>query len=118
MKSISTTIRSRHVLSIEALTGQLRRPMGDPPICVLAPMNRRELSTLIDHRHLMRDLRIILILPDEDDRMARDGHLLRPRFISQGRNRFSNTSAVVGRMVHRCRADYIRTTQGARIRSG
>ena len=104
---IGTFVRSSHFTSLESLAGHLRLPPGGQSICILAPFNIRELKALINLGHLMRDMRIVLVLPDESARMARDGHLLRPRFISQGKCGLAHVAAVVSRMAHRHMAETV-----------
>ncbi len=98
---IGTFVHSSHFTSLESLAGHLRLPPGGQSICILAPSNIRELKALINLGHLMRDLRIVLVLPDESTRMTREGHLLRPRFISHGKYGLAHVAAVVSRMAHR-----------------
>ena len=95
-----------YVSSIESLMGHLRRPLAGQSICILAPSSQAELITLINQRHLMRDCRIILVLPEGNHQMLADGHLLRPRFISQKDRGFSEVMAGVDRMVRRRAAEW------------
>jgi hypothetical protein len=100
MGAMGTTIESIPIGSVETLLEHLRRPSAGRCICILAPSGRKELRALVNQRHLMRDLRIALVLP-KDDGMVADGHLLRPRFISQENTGFEDVKAVVVRMAQR-----------------
>lgn len=101
LRSLGTHVTCRHLHTFDTLIACLRRPLGDESICILAPSSPDELRTMINHRHLMRDLRTILVLPAGDRRMRAESHLLRPRFTSRETNGFSNLKAVVLRMARK-----------------
>jgi hypothetical protein len=85
--------------SIEKLVHRLRFPMTNDMVAVLLPMNSKELEHLISIRHLLRDIRIILVLPDSKDETISQGHALRPRFLSYQDGDFSDVAAVAAKMI-------------------
>ena len=91
----------RHIADIQTLSTLLHQPLGTSTIAVLAPVVQTELAAMVNLRHLMRDRRIVLILPQDDAEMMRQSHLLRPRFVCQGKSDLSDVSAVINRMVAR-----------------
>lgn len=68
--------------AIESLSRTLQIPEDEPAIAVLIAHYRHELFKICSIRYLLRDLRLILILPDEQDETISIGHLLRPRFLT------------------------------------
>jgi len=68
--------------AIESLSRTLQIPEDEPAIAVLIAHDRHELFKICSIRYLLRDLRLILILPDEQDETISIGHLLRPRFLT------------------------------------
>jgi hypothetical protein len=89
---------------ISALTAYLRQPLGLPSICLLAPADGRELNQLNSMRHLLRDMRIILVLPDSQPQTISEAHYLRPRYIAYADGNLDDVKAVVDRMfeMHAC----------------
>ncbi|GEM_PF-4031096 len=85
--------------TVASLTQRLRRPVSGTPLLVLFPAGRRELENLLAARHLMRDLRIILVLDDASPECLSAGHRLRPRYIAYSDGDLSDLVAVTGRMI-------------------
>lgn len=84
--------------SLDNLTQYLRRPITTRLLAVLLPKNNKELSILIQMRHLLRDMRIVLVLPDRKGKTISDGHILRPRYVSYGDGDLSDVIAVIQKM--------------------
>jgi hypothetical protein len=68
--------------TIESLFWRMRQPLCDIPLAVLVAGTRQDLASLLDIGHFLHDLRIILILPDEEEETIARGHILRPRLLS------------------------------------
>ena len=68
--------------SIETLSNRLRQCAHDLSIAVLHAARREDLANILSIRDLLRDVRIILILPDREASTVAKGHMLRPRFLS------------------------------------
>jgi hypothetical protein len=84
--------------SIESLSRRLRQPADDLPIAaVLLAARSGDLSDLLSIRDLLRDVRIILILPDREANTIAQGHTLRPRFLSYTDSDFTDVLAVLGK---------------------
>ena len=86
--------------SLKALDKYLRQPIGVPTIGILIPSDDGELAALIGMRHLLRDMRLILILPSNHTLKTANtsAHLLRPRYISYATGNFSDVTAVLSKM--------------------
>lgn len=70
--------------SIEEISKRLRRPVFHVKAAVLLAADREDLRaiTSLGDLLLLRDMRIILVLPDHDPETIAKGHLLRPRFMA------------------------------------
>jgi hypothetical protein len=68
--------------TLEELTQCLLQPAQGLSAAVLLAHDRDHLSALLTLRHLMRDIRIILILPDREASTVALGHTLRPRLLT------------------------------------
>ena len=68
--------------SMIGLSARFRQPLEDPTITVLIAQTREELENLLLIRDLLRDVRIVLVLPDRDAETIAKGHVLQPRFFS------------------------------------
>ncbi len=102
-KKIQSLNFAGHIIcctSLKALDNYLRQPIGVSTIGILIPSDDGELAALIGMRHLLRDMRLILILPQnhsQDTTNAR-AHLLRPRFISYADDKLSDVTGVLCKM--------------------
>lgn len=94
--------------SLDNLIQYLRRPITMQPLAVLLPKNNKELSTLIQMRHLLRDMRIVLILPNRNGKTISEGHILRPRYVGFGDGDMSDVIAVIQKMATRDNTYYMR----------
>lgn len=84
--------------SIDSLAQYLRQPICESFVTILFPKDNAELASLITMRHLMRNMRIVLILPNQDKQTISDGHFLRPRYVSHVEGDLSDVVAVVKKM--------------------
>ena len=67
------------------------------------PPARQELTLLLSLTEHLRDLRLVLILPDRDAATVAEGHRLRPRFMSDCESDYEEIGVVVKRMVEKSR---------------
>ena len=84
--------------SFDALQQRLHRMCGDPTIVILAADSRNQLEQFKDLQRLFVDVRIVLILSDNDTETIRLGHLLYPRYVRQKSNNLDGLVEVVARM--------------------
>ena len=87
--------------SLAALDKQLRKPLGPSSIGIMIPSDDDELADLIGMRHLLRDMRVILILPPgaRPDMGHTLAHMLRPRFITRTDENLDEVTAVLRKMM-------------------
>ena len=67
-------------------------------VVVAAPYDLRALS---DHRSILRDIRLLLILPDHKRETVSSGHKFFPRFIGYADSDLADVAAVLGNLVNR-----------------
>lgn len=84
--------------SMDALIERLRKPVGGDTVAILCPSGSDDLNRLLAIRPLLRDMRIILILPDGRSETISEGHSLRPRFVGFADGDFSDVAAVLQKM--------------------
>lgn len=87
--------------SIERLSQRLRQPLFGEIIGVFFAENLQDISELLSIRHLLRDIRIILVLPDREENTVSQGHALKPRFLSYAESDFTDVAAVMRKMLGR-----------------
>jgi hypothetical protein len=83
--------------NIESLSRRLRQPGADQGIAVLLVANKDDLLDILSIRDLLRNVRIILILPDKEEDTIAKGHMLRPRFLSYIDSDFADVFAVLAK---------------------
>ncbi|HPL62403.1 MAG TPA: hypothetical protein PK587_01430 [Syntrophales bacterium] len=85
--------------SINSLALRLRQPLTDPSVAVLLTSTPNELIEIMPYRELLKDFRIVLILPDRNPATVAMGHLLRPRFVSHIDGEYLDIAAVLIKMI-------------------
>lgn len=85
--------------SIQELTKRLQQPRKEEAVGIFLPENTEDLSNLLSINHLVRDVRIILVLPDRNEKTISIGHSLRPRFLTYADGNFNDVAAVMSKMI-------------------
>ncbi len=78
---------------------RLKLPAQPQSIAVLAPGSRQDLQEILSRIDLLRDLRIIVIVPDHEAETTAIAHQLRPRYLTYLNGDFSVLAAVLRKMV-------------------
>lgn len=81
------------------LRQRLQCPFPDIKVAVLLCMTKADLQEIFTLDELLRDLKIILVLPDDDTETIMKAHNLRPRYLSWLDHNFFDIVAVLKRMV-------------------
>ena len=84
---------------IAQLGKRLRLPTCDISVSVFFTKNKAELFDLVLLKESLLNLRIILILPDEDEETINMGHTLFPRFVTYIDSDFKDVKAVLKKMI-------------------
>jgi hypothetical protein len=104
MQDLADQVQLHTFGDIPSLAAHLRQPMRVETICILIPADNHDLLGLSAIRHLMRDMRLIVILPNRHARTISEGHSLRPRFVSYVDCPSTDVAAVVRKMIHSTRS--------------
>ncbi len=75
-------------------------------IAVLMAATQKELSELLNLKDRLKEIPIILILPDREARTVSMGHKLYPRFVSYADGDFMDVAAVLKKMVENMNSKY------------
>ena len=85
--------------SIEDLANGLLQLLDPDAIVILQAGDRQELLRILSFRDLLQGVRVILLVPDREEETISLAHRLRPRFLGNSENDFSNTMSVVRKML-------------------
>ncbi|MCJ7774062.1 MAG: hypothetical protein MUP22_13135 [Desulfobacterales bacterium] len=85
--------------SIIELKQRLQQPRREELVGIFMPSSDEDLSNLLSINHLVRDIRIILVLPDRNEKTISIGHSLRPRFLTYADGDLSDVTAVMNKMM-------------------
>ncbi|MCJ7542719.1 MAG: hypothetical protein MUO88_23970 [Desulfobacterales bacterium] len=85
--------------SIKRLSKSLSHCLTHNTLVILLVANKEDLQELLAISDLLVDIRIILILPDDEKKTIAKGHRLYPRFISNITSDFKDVGAVLEKML-------------------
>ena len=85
--------------SFEELSQKLHKPHSNVKVAILFAANRGEITQLLSLGDLLADVKIILILADEDKETMMKAHTLRPRYVTWMDCDFSEVVNVFKKMV-------------------
>ncbi len=88
-----------YLTSLGEVEAYLRQPSYLGKLMVLMPKDRKELDALVTLSHLMRDHRLILVLPEDEIRINAQSHMMRPRFVTYSDCDPSQLTLVVDRLM-------------------
>ncbi len=103
-KTIESTISDNPLEVFHRIPDLIRRFHRIPKevdIAVLLAQSDEQLSELVVLKNIIEDVPIILALPKQDRAMIKKGYHLNPKFIDFMDGGFSNTSAVLEKMMNR-----------------
>lgn len=81
--------------TLDALNRRFRQPGRTVDILVLVPADGPDLEDLLQIRHLLMNVRIVLILPDRSGDTIAQGHAFYPRYVSYADGDLSDVAAVL-----------------------
>ncbi len=85
--------------SISELSERLHQSMLDVGVAVLHVASRAELMEIIYLGDLLKELKIVLVLPDNQPDTLDKAHILCPRFIVAAESDFKHLGSVLTKMV-------------------
>jgi hypothetical protein len=99
IRSVAQGEAVERFVTLEDFRERLRSIVEPNSIMVLAAVDREELSKLQAFREMLTEIYIILVLPDREDDTIKLAHRLKPRFLSQTEDDFSDLSRIVAQMI-------------------
>ncbi len=99
MDPMLSNLQVKRFRSFKALAKRLRQPHCDLDIGLIAVHNAEEMAQINQVQDLLRDLRLVVILPWRDPDIIAWAHKLAPRFIGYADNGFEQVGAVLAKMV-------------------
>jgi hypothetical protein len=91
--------------TMDGISTTLRRPSHHFTTAVLLAATNEDLTSFLNIRDLLDNLRLILVLPDRDDETVTKAHGLRPRFLAYTDSDFIDVAAVLNRMLARAHGE-------------
>ena len=85
--------------TLDSLSKRFRKPFYNSAVAVLFAAGEAELSSMLSFGELLSDIRIILVIPDREDKTVSRGHMLYPRFLSYADSDFRDVAAVLRKML-------------------
>lgn len=92
--------------TMQGMSTALRRPNHHLTTGVLLAATKDELTGFLSIRELLDNLRVILVLPDRDDKTVTKAHGLRPRFVAYTDSDFIDVAAVLNKMLNNARGEW------------
>ena len=89
--------------SVASIAKRLGRPCHGLEIALLVIRKEDEMLQIAEIQHLLRDLRLVFVLPGHDSEMVSMAHKLGPRFIAYGDNGLEQAVAVIRKMAETSR---------------
>ena len=86
----------------EELAATLSKSHKYPEIIILLAVSHKELSQFLEMKMLLRDRKIILILPDDSQASFARGCMIFPRFICDISCDFTDVASVLEKMMSTC----------------
>ena len=99
IRSVSPEETIERFVTLEDFRERLRSIIEPNSIMVLAAVDREELLEMQAFRDMLTEIYIILVLPDREQDTIKLAHLLRPRFLSQTEDDFTDLSRIVAKMI-------------------
>ena len=94
---------------IECLSARLRKPFdGETVVVLLLPANRDELQRIISIKHLLENVRAIVVAPNQEAETVSMAHMLRPRFLTYAGEDLRTLTSVLYKMMANGNSDSMR----------
>ena len=87
--------------SFGTMEKRLRKPRNGLEIVLVVVEEIEEIARIGDIQGLIRDLRLVVVLPERDSQMVSSAHKLTPRFIGYADDGFDQIGAVLRKMMDR-----------------
>ncbi len=85
--------------SVASMAQRLSKPRHGVEVVLIIVHNSEEMAGISEIKELVRDMRIVMVLPHHDEHMVAWGHQLGPRFIAYADNGYERIGAVLQKML-------------------
>jgi hypothetical protein len=99
IRSVASGGMIERFVTLDGFRERLRSIIEPNSIMVLAAVDREDLLEMQALRDMLTEIYIILVLPDRQESTIKLAHLLRPRFLSQTKDDFTDLSQIVAKMI-------------------
>ena len=91
--------------TLEGLSERLHRPIDPETVLIIVTYSREKLSEISPLRHVLGDVRTVVVVPDQEPTTVALAHQLRPRFLTYANSNFDDLAAVLQKMIESDRRD-------------
>jgi len=95
VESVVPDLSLEVIHSVRALSNKLQQYMGEIEVAILLANTHSRLKDIIKLNKYLKNIRLILILPDRSEETISRGFILRPRYLSYIDSDFGELSAVL-----------------------
>ena len=85
--------------SIEELAQRLNQFYDHDTIAILKAKDREDLLNILSLHELLQDIRVVLLIPDQEVETIYLAHRIHPRFLGNSENDFSETMSILRKML-------------------
>ena len=85
--------------TLEGLSERLHRPIDPETILIIVACSQEKLSEIFPLRRVLRDIRTVVVAPDQDPKTVSLAHQLRPRFLTYANSNLEDLTSVLQRMI-------------------
>ena len=89
--------------SLATMVKCLRRPSHGLQVALVIVSSRPEMAQISEIQNLLRDLRLVVVVPRRDEEIVAWAHKLGPRFIAFADNGYEQVGAVLQKMIRSAR---------------
>src|SRR4030042_383843 len=97
--------RVRVYRTLEGLSERLHRPIDPETVLIIVTYSREKLSEVSPLRHVLGDVRTVVVVPDQEPTTVALAHQSRPRFLTYANSNFDDLAAVLQKMIENNRRD-------------
>ena len=105
IRSCAKDVDKKFLTNIDKIPDELIKPRDGATALVLNIADEKEFSSIFSIKDYLWDVKVILVLPDTEDRTLSKGLKLYPRYYTYADNDFSDLSAVLEKMIASCSKD-------------
>ena len=83
---------------LQSLSARLREPLEEDVVVLLVPANLDDFQEILSIRHLLENVRTIVVAPNQETDVVAMAHTLRPRFLTYAGEDLRTLTSVLYKM--------------------